>query len=91
MSIDATTRELIADCLLRITSGDTCAAFDLASAFMGHLHEKDMGLNLAVIEGLVVLAKVQGCTHAGQFLADEWSDMQMILRKRWQRAGFSDV
>lgn len=91
MSIDLTTRELIADCLSRIASGEADAAFDLASAFMGHLHEKDVGLNLAVVEALATLAKVQGSTDADQFLANEWPAMQEILRKRWQRAGFTDV
>jgi len=36
MAVDSTTRELIADCLARIESGDTCAPLDLASLFMSH-------------------------------------------------------
>jgi len=90
MSIDSTTRELIADCLSRIASGDYGAAFDLSSAFMGHLHEKDIDLNLAVVQALALLAKGHGCTEAEEFLAAEWSDIQPILRKRWARAGFGD-
>jgi hypothetical protein len=91
MSIDTTTRELIADCLWRIATGDSSAAFDLASTFMGHLHEKDIALNLAVVEALATLAKAQGCEDAERFLADEWPEMQAILRKRWGRSGFVDV
>jgi hypothetical protein len=90
MSIDSTTHELIADCLSRIESGDYGAAFDLSSAFMGHLHEKDIGLNLAVIKALALLAEGHGCREAGEFLTTEWPDMEPILRKRWARAGFSD-
>ncbi|MFG6448910.1 hypothetical protein ACG0Z6_11770 [Roseateles sp. BYS180W] len=90
MSIDSTTRELIADCLARIEAGDYGAAFDLSSAFMGHLHEKDIGLNLAVVQALALLAKSQGCCEAGEFLTTEWPTMQAILRKRWARYGFSE-
>jgi hypothetical protein len=90
MSIDGTTRELIADCLSRIAAGDQEAAFDLASAFMGHLHEKDIDLNLAVIEALIVLAKKHGCREAEDFLNDEWQPLKSILRKRWARAGFNE-
>ncbi|WP_428503151.1 hypothetical protein [Roseateles sp.] len=89
MSIDSTTRELIADCLSRIESGDYRAAFDLSSAFMGHLHEKDIDLNLAVVQALALLAKGHGCREADEFLTAEWPDMEPILRKRWARAGFS--
>jgi hypothetical protein len=91
MSIDANTRELIADCLSRISAGDTSAAFDLASVFMGHAHEKDIGLNFAVIEGLATLAKARGCKSAEDFLSGQWPDMQAVLRRRWQRAGFVDI
>lgn len=90
MSIDSTTRELIADCLSRIGAGDQSAAFDLSSAFMGHLHEKDIDLNLAVIEALALLAKRHGCSEAEDFLNDEWPALQSVLRKRWVRAGFSE-
>lgn len=90
MSIDSVTRELIADCLSRIEAGDYGAAFDLSSAFMGHLHEKDIDLNLAVVQALALLAKGHGCREADEFLAAEWQDMQHILRKRWARSGFSD-
>jgi hypothetical protein len=90
MSIDSTTRELIADCLSRIKSGDCGAAFDLSLAFMGHLHEKDIDLNLAVVQALALLAKRHGCQEADEFLAAEWPDMESILRKRWARSGFSD-
>lgn len=88
MTIDSTTRELIADCLSRISQGDACAALDLASAFMSHADSKDIGLNLAVVEALATLAKNQGCPDAPTFLQGQWSEMQAILRKRWERAGF---
>jgi len=91
MGIDATTRELLADCLVRIASGDASAAFDLASTFMGHGHEKDIGINLALIEALATLAKDRGCADANDFLSGQWLDMQAVLRKRWLRAGFTDV
>jgi hypothetical protein len=88
MTIDSTTRELIADCLSRIGRGDPCAALDLASVFMSHADSKDIALNLALVEGLAVLAKKQGCADANVFLQGQWTDMQSILRKRWERAGF---
>ncbi len=89
-SLDSTTLELINDFLSRIELGDRNAAFDLSQAFMGHLHKKDVDLNLAVIKALVLLAKNNGCTEADEFLANEWMDMQDILRKRWSRVGFSE-
>ncbi|MCC7548600.1 MAG: hypothetical protein IT532_12615 [Burkholderiales bacterium] len=88
MAIDSTTRELIDDCLSRIANGDASAALDLASTFMSHADSKDIGLNLAVVEALVSLAKTQGSSDAVIFLQDQWPDMQSILKKRWQRAGF---
>lgn len=88
MAIDSTTRELVTDCLSRIAAGDAHAAFDLVSAFMGHFQEKDIDLNLALIEGLASLAKLSGCSDAEAFLQDEWADMQLILRKRLAREGF---
>jgi hypothetical protein len=90
MNINSTTRELVADCLSRIGAGDQSAAFDLASAFMGHLHEKDIDLNLSVIEALAVIARAHGCREAEDFLKDEWSALQPVLRKRWTRAGFNE-
>jgi hypothetical protein len=88
MAIDSTTRELIADCLARIAKGDACAPLDLASAFMSHADSKDIGVHLAVVEALAVIARKQGCAEADKFLQGQWPDMQGILRKRWQRAGF---
>lgn len=88
MALNSTTRELIDDCLSRIANGDASAAFDLASTFMSHADSKDIGLNLAVIEALASLAKVQGCSDAATFLQGQWPDLQSILKKRWQRAGF---
>jgi hypothetical protein len=90
MTVDATTKELVADCLTRISSGDAGAAFDLASAFMSHVDAKDIGINLAVVEALATLAKVQGSPDAAAFLDGQWPEMQGILRKRWRRAGFAD-
>ena len=87
MAVDSTTRELVADCLARISKGDACAPLDLASAFMSHADAKDIGLNLAVVEALATIAKMQGCAAAGSFLQGQWPDMQAILRKRWERAG----
>jgi len=89
MTVDSTTRELIADCLARIGKGDACAPMDLASAFMSHADAKDVGMHLAVVEALATIAKKQGCPEADKFLNGQWSDMQTILRKRWQRAGFT--
>lgn len=88
MALDATSRELIDDCLARISQGDACAAFDLASAFMAHVDARDVGLNLAVVEALATLAKASGCPEAATFLVDQWPYMKGILQKRWQRAGF---
>lgn len=89
MSIDSTTRELIADCLTRIRNGEDCAAFDLASVFMGHAHEKDIDVNVAIVEALATLASMHGCGDAGNFLTSQWADMQPILRRRLAGAGFS--
>lgn len=88
MTVDATTRELIEDCLGRIAAGDASAAFDLASAFMSHVDAKDVELNLAIVEALATLAKLQGCADAADFLTGQWPDMKAILGKRWRRAGF---
>jgi hypothetical protein len=88
MAIDAVTRELVDDCLNRISAADASGAFDLASTFMSHVDAKDVDLNLVVIEALVTLAKLQGSSEAADFLAGQWPDMKIILRKRWQRAGF---
>lgn len=88
MTIDATTRELVDDCLGRIAAGDASAAFDLASAFMSHADAKDVDLNLAIIEALATMAKLQGCAEAADFLTGQWPDMKAILGKRWRRAGF---
>lgn len=89
MTIDAITRELVDDCLSRISAGDASAAFDLASAFMSHADAKDVDLNLAIIEALATMAKLQGCSEAADFLDGQWSDMKTILGKRWRRAGFT--
>lgn len=89
MTIDATTRELVDDCLGRIATGDAGAAFDLASAFMSHADAKDVDLNLAIIEALATMAKLHGCAEATDFLDGQWLDMKTILGKRWRRAGFT--
>lgn len=89
MTVDSITRELVADCLVRIGKGDACAPMDLASAFMSHADAKDIGVHLAVVEALAIIAKKQGCPEAFKFLQEQWPDMQTILRKRWQRAGFA--
>jgi alkylhydroperoxidase family enzyme len=88
MELDSTTRELIADCLARISDGDACAAFDLASTFISYVSEKDIALNLAVIEALVTLAKLQGCADATAFLEGQWPAMEPILQRRWKLVGF---
>ena len=86
--MDSTTRELIADSLARIANGDVSAQFDPALTFMAHADKKDVAMNLAVIEALATTAKTRGCGEAEKFLKDQWPDMQAILRKRWERAGF---
>jgi hypothetical protein len=68
MTIDSTSRELIDDCLSRISNGNARAAFDLASAFMSHADSRDIGLNLVVVEALATLAKAKGCPEAVAFL-----------------------
>jgi hypothetical protein len=88
MAIDATTRELIDQCLGRVTTGDSSAAFDLASVFISHVDAKDVELNLAIITALITMAKLQGCTEAADFLVGQWPNMKAILSKRWRRAGF---
>lgn len=89
MAVDATTRELIDDCLDRIAAGDPSAAFDLASTFMSHVDAKNVELNLAIVEALATLSKLQGCSEAGDFLAKQWPDIKVVISKRWQRAGFA--
>lgn len=88
MAADEITRELIADCLARVENGDACSPFDLASLFMSHADAKDIGLYLAVVEALAVIAKKQGCAEAEVFLQSRWPELQAIFRKRWGRAGF---
>ena len=88
MAADEITRELIADCLARIESGDACGPLDLASLFMSHADTKDIGLYLAVVEALAVIAKQQGCAEADKFLQARWPELREIFRKRWGRAGF---
>ena len=87
MALDSTTRELIADCLDRISRGDACAPLDLASVFMSHADAKDITVHLAVVEALAVISKIQGCDDSHKFLEDQWPEIQAILRKRWERAG----
>ena len=87
MAIDATTREIIGECLSRIQTGDSCAPFDLAGLVMAHADSKDIELNLAIVEALAHAAKQRGCEAAGSFLGDEWEGMKHILRKRWARNG----
>jgi hypothetical protein len=89
MTVDSTTRELIADCLARISQGDACAPFDLASTFLSHADAKDIGLNIAMAEALTVISQMQGCNEATKFLQEQWPEMQAILRKRWKRAGLT--
>lgn len=89
MTIDTTTREIIDQCLTRVAAGDASAAFDLASTFMAHVDAKDVEVNLAIVEALATMAKLQGCTEAADFLASQWPDMKTILGKRWRRAGFA--
>lgn len=89
MTVDATTQELIDDCLARIATGDAGAVFDLASVHMSHADAKDVSLNLAVIEALVTIAKLQGSVEAEGFLAEQWPKLKVMLGKRWQRAGFT--
>ena len=55
---------------------------------MSYVDAKDIGINLMIIEALATLAKIQGNADAADFLANQWPDMQAILRKRWHRAGF---
>jgi hypothetical protein len=88
MSVNSTTRELVADCLARIIKGDACAPMDLASVFMSHVESKDVDMNLAVVEALAVLSSKEGCRDADQFLKEQWSGMKEGLSGRWRRAGF---
>jgi len=90
MAISATAREIINDCLQRISSGDPCAPFDLASQVMSYADSRDIGMNLAIVEALALLSKRGGCEPAEKFLASQWSDMKDVLRKRWARNGLSD-
>ena len=90
MSIDEATRELVKDCLERTKQGDACAPFDLASAFMSHADERDVGMTLAVIEALALLASQNGCADANGFLSSQWPQLRDVLRKRWMRRGMVD-
>jgi hypothetical protein len=55
---------------------------------MSHADTKDIGLHLAVVEALAVIAKKQGCGEAEKFLQVQWPELRDIFRKRWGRAGF---
>ena len=89
MAITATTREIIHDCMSRLSAGDSCAAFDLAGLVIAHADSKDIELNLAIVEALALASKQRGCDAAEKFLGEEWEPMKQILRKRWARSGFA--
>lgn len=89
MAIDTTTRELINECLAGIAKGDALATMNLASVFMGNVDAKDIELNLAVVEALATLAKINGSSEAVDFLEGRWPSLQPILRKRWERSGLT--
>jgi hypothetical protein len=90
MPIDDATRELVKDCLERAKQGDACAPFDLASAFMSHADDNDVGMTLAAVEMLAVVASQKGCPEAATFLTAQWPQMRDVLRKRWARKGMTD-
>ena len=90
MAISSTAREIISDCLERISRGDPCAMFDLAAQVMSHADSKDIGLNLAIVEALALMSKRSGCEPAEKFLASQWSAMKEVLRTRWARNGLID-
>jgi hypothetical protein len=87
MTITSITREIIQDCLDRLGKGDSCAAFDLASQVMSHADEKDIELNLAIVEALALSSKNNGCEASQQFLAEQWDAMKESLRRKWARGG----
>jgi hypothetical protein len=89
MAIDETGREIIQDCLSRIQAGDPDAAMDLAREFWGRLDQKDIGLNLAVIEALATIAKQQGSAEAAEFLEKQWPEIQWISFRRLKKYGFT--
>jgi len=91
MTIDATTRELVDDCLLRISKGDKSAAFDLASVFMSHVYQKDVDLNLSIIEALALLAASQDDEIINKFINTQWPVMKESVRRRLLNAGFIDA
>ena len=91
MSITPITREIINDCLKRLAKGDSCAAFDLASQVMSHAEAKDIGLNLAIVEALVLASRNSGCEASAQFLTQQWDAMKENLRRKWARDGLIDA
>jgi hypothetical protein len=88
---DATSLEIVQDCLTRLRAGDANAPFDLASSFLSHADSKNVDLYLAVIEVLATISKNAGSKEASDFLQDQWPDLRTSFRRRWLRAGFTDA
>src|SRR3954451_2738596 len=89
MSSNDAGREIIQDCLARIKAGDPNAAMDLAREFWGRLDQKDISLNLAVIEALATISKLQGSPEAVEFLENQWLEIQWISFRRLKKYGFT--
>jgi len=83
-------RELVKDCLNRISAGDKDAAFDLAQLYMARVVHKDVSSTLDVIEGLARQSAVQGSEEAAEFLSSDWPELRLVLERRLTRVLRSD-
>jgi hypothetical protein len=84
-SLDDAAKDLMHDCLARISKGDSNAAFDLASFWMGHIADQDTEIKLAIAEGLARQSAALGSKEAELFLRESWPSMKEVLRKRLDR------
>ncbi|MFV0665575.1 hypothetical protein [Denitromonas sp.] len=89
--MDQTSLELAHDCLKRIENGDAEAMFDLASVFMSHADSKNVDLYLVVVEALAASAMNSGLDTAKEFLNSQWPEMKPAFRRRWLRAGLTEL
>ena len=81
----ATSHELLADCLLRISAGDPMGAHDLANFWMAHVFDRDPVIELGIVEGLMRQSVQLGSEEAKEFISKMWPDMRPILEKRLRK------
>jgi len=83
-------RELVEDCLNRISAGDKDAAFDLAQLYMARVVHKDVNSTLDVIEGLARQSAALGSEEAAEFLSSDWPELRLVFERRLTRVLRSD-